>query len=97
MLSMLCLSVSAMRRLHSRDSWTVPCAVCNMKCALIYLDDIIVYSEDIATHLSRLGLIFERLQEAALKLKPSKCSFLQHSVDFLGYKISENGVGTDPR
>ena len=62
---------------------------------LIYLDDIIVFSEDIPTHLSRLELIFERLHEAALKLKPSKCSFLQHSVDFLGYKISESGVGTD--
>jgi transposase InsO family protein len=62
---------------------------------LIYLDDIIVFSDDIASHLVRLEKIFERLNQASLKLKPSKCSFLQRRVNFLGYIISENGIGTD--
>jgi hypothetical protein len=64
---------------------------------LIYLDDIIVFSADIPTHLRRLETIFERLQKASLKLKPSKCSFLQRHVSFLGYEISESGVQTDPQ
>ena len=64
---------------------------------LIYLDDIIVFSNDIPTQLCRLSLIFERLKMANLKLKPSKCSFLQQSVDFLGYRITPNGIETDQR
>ena len=63
---------------------------------LIYLDDIIVFSGDLTTHLERLELIFQRLRQASLKLKPSKCSFLQQCVDFLGYKISAAGISTDP-
>jgi hypothetical protein len=54
-----------------------------------------VYSVDIATHLQRLEQVFQRLQQANLKLKPSKCSFLQLEVNFLGNKISSKGVETD--
>jgi hypothetical protein len=61
------------------------------------LDDIIVFSADIPTQLRRLEAIFERLQKASLKLKPSKCSFRQRRVSFLDYEISESGVQTDPQ
>ena len=30
-----------------------------------------------------------------MKLKPSKCHFLKHSVDYVGHVISENGVQTN--
>jgi len=44
----------------------------------------------------RLERLFQRLREANLKLKPSKCSILQKRVAFLGYIVSESGIGTDP-
>ena len=69
----------------------------NYVVCLIYLDDIIVFSADVATHLERLGMVLECLRKAGLKLKPNKCSFLQRSVDFLGYRVSGRGIETDER
>ena len=69
----------------------------NYEICLVYLDDIIVFSKDIPTHLERLETLFSRLRQANLKLKPSKCHFLQSSVEFLGYIITQNGISTDPK
>lgn len=63
---------------------------------LCFIDDVIIYSETIPEHLERLEMVFERLQEANLKLKVSKCHLLQHKVQFLGYIVSEEGIGADP-
>jgi len=41
-------------------------------------------------------MVFERLISAGLKLKPSKCRFLQVQVGFLGHVISADGIATDP-
>ena len=62
----------------------------------IYLDDIIVFSSTVEEHVHRLERVFKRLQNCGLKLKPSKCSFFQNSVKYLGHVISEKGVHTDP-
>jgi len=40
-------------------------------------------------------LILQKLQGANLKLKPSKCFFLQTSVKFLGHIVSAEGLQTD--
>jgi len=63
---------------------------------LAYLDDIIVFSRDAKSHLALLTQLFQKLREANLKLKPSKCCLLQKRVTLLGYVISQNGVETDP-
>ena len=68
----------------------------NFEICLAYLDDIIVFSSDLKSHLTRLTQLFQKLREANLKLKPSKCCLLQKRVTFLGYVISQNGVETDP-
>ena len=68
----------------------------NYETCLVYLDDIIVSSKDLPTHLERLRKLFNILRQANLKLKPSKCSLLQRHATFLGYTVSERGVGTDP-
>jgi len=49
----------------------------NYKICLVYLDDIIVYPSSVEEHIERLGLLFERLRAANLKLKPSKCCRLK--------------------
>ena len=63
---------------------------------LVYLDDIIIMSGTFEEHLSRLRSVFERLREAGLKLKSSKCIFLQRQVSFLGHVVSAEGIQTDP-
>ena len=63
---------------------------------LIYLDDVIIFSKDVESHLQRLGEVFNRLREANLKLKPSKCKLLQTEVEYLGHIVSGEGISTDP-
>ena len=64
----------------------------NLTYALIYLDDVIVFSQTEEEHLTRLQAVFERFREHGLKLKPSKCHFLQKEIIFLGHKVSEEGM-----
>ena len=44
---------------------------------LVYLDDVLILGRSFSEHLHNLRDIFDRLQEAGLKLKPSKCTFGQ--------------------
>lgn len=62
---------------------------------LIYLDDVIVFSNDFDTHCERLELVFNRLRQHGLKLKPSKCHLLREEVKFLGHVISAEGIHVD--
>ena len=64
----------------------------NLTYALIYLDDVIVFSRTEEEHLHCLWVIFARFLEHGLKLKPSKCHFLQDKITFLGHEISAEGM-----
>ena len=45
----------------------------HLHCCIIYLDDVIVFSKTPEEHVVRLRVAFEKLKQAELKLKPSKC------------------------
>ena len=60
------------------------------------MDDIIVFSQTFEQHLKHLEDIFQRLREANLKLKPSKCIFVHKTVEFLGHVVSSKGVQPNP-
>ena len=68
----------------------------SLQICLAYLDDVVVFSRTLEEHLVRLRQVFERLQAAGLKLKPSKCNILQRQVTFLGHVITAEGIATDP-
>jgi hypothetical protein len=68
----------------------------NFEICLVYLDDIVLHSTDVKTHIIRLQQLLQRLQEANLKLKPSKCRLFQTSVTFLGFVVSAEGISTAP-
>ncbi|KAL5515654.1 hypothetical protein EMCRGX_G000851 [Ephydatia muelleri] len=57
----------------------------------VYIDDLLVSGESEEEHLKTLGRVLTRLQEAGLKLKRSKCSFMVSTVEYLGHVISEKG------
>ena len=55
----------------------------------------IVFSKMPKEHLAQLKAVFEKLKEAGLKLKPSKCDFFKKSLTYLGHRILEGGIETE--
>jgi len=49
---------------------------------LAYLDDVCSHSVTLEQHLERLEVLFQKLKAVNLKLKPSKCFFMQTSIKF---------------
>ena len=52
-----------------------------------YIDDLIVYTEDWDTHIRVLDELMNRLQQANLTARPTKCVFRAKSVEFLGHQV----------
>ena len=63
---------------------------------IVYLDDLLIYSETLEEHKKHVRLVMEKLRDAGLYLKPSKCQFHTTEVSFLGYVVGPNGVKMDP-
>ena len=59
---------------------------------LVYLDDVIILGRTFQEHVSNLQLVFQRLRDAGLSLKPAKCSLCKKEVNFLGHIVSEAGL-----
>lgn len=60
--------------------------------ALCYLDDLLVTGSSTEEHLKNLGKVLSTLQAAGIKLHPSKCFFMQSSVEYLGHRIDKEGL-----
>ena len=56
-----------------------------------YIDDIVIHSSTWNAHLQSLRTVLDKLREAGLTAKPSKCTLANRHVEFLGHKI---GSGT---
>lgn len=61
---------------------------------ICYIDDILVTGATEEQHLKNLGEVLCRLQKYGLRVKKSKCAFMQESVEYLGYRIDAQGVHT---
>ena len=48
-------------------------------------------------HLVRHRAVFEKIKEASLKLKPTKCEFFKYKLTYLGHVVSEEGIQTNPK
>ncbi len=62
---------------------------------VIYIDNILVYSNSIEEHVEHLWKVFQRLRENKLYFKFEKCKFGVAEVDFLGHKITQEGLKMD--
>lgn len=63
----------------------------------VFLDDVCVTGATKSEHLSRLKLVFERFQDAGMRLQKNKCAFFQNSVTYLGHIIDKKGLHKCPR
>ena len=67
-----------------------------LDCCYVYMDDILVASVDEATHVEDLRAVFQRLRGAGLVLNLEKCTFGAAHVDYLGHRVSADGVAPLP-
>ena len=60
------------------------------------LDDVIVFSKDPALHTEHVRSILQILRENQLYAKVEKCEFNKDHMTFVGYMVSQAGIGMDP-
>ncbi|XP_033992105.1 uncharacterized protein K02A2.6-like [Trematomus bernacchii] len=58
----------------------------------VYLDDILVSGVDEEDHLQNLETVLAKLEEAGLRLRRSKCTFLEEEVEYLGHRVDAQGL-----
>ena len=63
---------------------------------LLYLDDICIFAPTIDDILDHIQLVFDRVKQFNLKIKPKKCPFFGTSVLFLGHVLSAEGISANP-
>ena len=61
---------------------------------IYYQDDILIYAENEEEHDSRLCAILDRLRSVGLKLNKSKCTICVSELEFLGHRLSANGIAS---
>jgi len=68
------------------------------RCLKNYMDDFGLGTllKDINIHIEMIHFLFDLLAKHGLHLKLSKSIFMQPQMDFLGVRISKNGVTVDP-
>ena len=59
---------------------------------VVYIDDILITWSIEQEHLAVLGQVLEILEKYGLRLKKEKCLFIAPTVDYLGYRIDQNGL-----
>ena len=64
---------------------------------LFYLDDICNFANSADQMLDRIELVFSRLKQYQLKIKPKKSFFFQTEVSFLGHVLSAKGISPNPK
>lgn len=53
---------------------------------IIFLDGILVTRDFTEAHLKKLTEVLIRLRQHGLRVRPSKCAFMQESVEYWGHK-----------
>ena len=68
------------------------------RCLKNYMDDFGLGTtiKDINTHVEMIYFLFDLLEKHGLHLKLSKSIFMQPQMDFLGVRISKEGVTVNP-
>ena len=71
-------------------------AQCCSQDIMCYIDDILITSRDFDGHLRLVGRVLETLSSNGIKVKLSKCEFFKAEVQFLGHRLSRDGIRKDP-
>ncbi len=61
-------------------------------CVCIYIDDILIHSKNEKDHVEHVRKVLNRLRAYQLFLKAEKCFFARKEVEYLGHKITPEGI-----
>jgi hypothetical protein len=67
-----------------RDCWDI--------CCIAYLNDIVVYSNTQEVHTQHVRAVLEKLHDAGLYFKPSKCGFNAQRIGYVGFVVTPDRV-----
>ena len=87
----LLFSIASAPAIFQRTMDTILQGLHHIQC---YIDDILVTGVDDEVHLRNLEDVLTRLRTHGIRVKSSKCSFFQDSVECLGHKIMSKGLHT---
>ena len=59
-----------------------------------YIDDVLINNDTLKEHMSSLRVVFQRILNAGLTIKPSKCYIGHSAVSFVGHKIIQGKLQT---
>ena len=59
---------------------------------ICYIDDILITGHSEEEHVAHLEEVLKRLKRNGVRVKKEKCDFLKESVEYLGHKITANGI-----
>ena len=62
----------------------------------VYLDDIVIWSQNIEEHQRNVRTILQTIKDARLYVNKKKTKLFSYEINFLGHKISQNGIEADP-
>src|SRR6266540_1339766 len=63
----------------------------------VYLDDTIIHSRSKEEYIKHVRAVLQKIREANLKLKSTKCKWFEQELTFVGYKIGISDIRPDPR
>lgn len=71
-------------------------AITGLKDVEKVVDDMLIHSDTIADHVQSVRKVLTRCRAHGVTLNPAKFKFAEESIDFVGYKISTQGIQADP-
>ena len=58
----------------------------------VYFDNVYITGKDDSEHLQTLERVLKMVSSKGLKINRSKCQFMKDEIDFLGYRLSKEGI-----
>ena len=71
---------------------TIESILCDTPGVAVYMDDIILTGANDVEHLETLDTVLTKLEQAGLRLKRAKCTFLAEEVVYLGHRFTSEGI-----